>query len=744
VKVLDFGLAKALDDESGSGVGDASLSPTMTSAATRAGVVMGTAAYMSPEQAKGKPVDRRADIWSFGVVLFEILTRRSTFEGETVSDTLASVLKVDPDWSALPAGTPAPVADLLHRCLEKDPKQRLQSIGEARIAIQAALRGPGATAISGAAAMVPGEAVEAKRVPGAAVWLAGMVVVAAVAGAVGYLLKPASAEGPPRRFDISWDELSVQYRRTPAISPDGRRIAFIADNRLWIRDLETLQPREIPDSEGARVPFWSPDSASLGFTTKGKLLRVAATGGQPTVIAELNFGRLDGGTWGLEDTLYITPRSGAMHTVSAQGGDPRLFIEPEEDKETDFHTPHALPGGQGILYTVHRAEGPDTIEVFAGGERKVVMRIEGDRIENAVWSATGHLIYGRRTKNPGIWAVPFSLSTLATTGEPILLAPEGTNPSVSGDGTLIYATGAGTGEGQLAWVDRTGQIRGTIGQPQGGMIFPELSPDGRKVLVSADQGDNRDIWIHDVERGTRTRLTFGDEADWSGTWFPSGDRIVFTSGAGTNNKTFSRLADGTDEPVPYLDGYLPSFRQGVPEVAFDQRQTESGQDIFHRPLEGDGEAVPFLVAPGDQGDSQISRDGRYLAYVSDESGRNEVYLTGFPSGQGKWQVSVEGGSWPRWSRKKDELFFIEAGAGISLMSVKVTTRPSLQLSTPEKLFDDTTAPGVIVTAGLRQYDTAPDGETFLVVQPAGADRDAETRLVVTENWLAAHGKAGKR
>ncbi len=768
VKVLDFGLAKALEGDAGSAASDPSqsLSPTLTVAATRAGVVLGTAAYMSPEQARGKAVDRRADIWSFGVVLFEMLSGGQLFGGETVSDTLASVIKDEPDWSRLPAETPAPIVDLVKRCLVKDVRRRLQSIGEARILIEDVVRPPasphpGARGV-GSAASIAGASLGgsivgapaadasvaalphggARRGASLALWIASLAIVAAASAFLtARLVGPPRQEIPARKFALEPENFEAVYRRSPVISPDGRRIAYVAGDSLWVHDLDVLEPRQVPDSGGAHMPFWSPDGAFLAFAAKGSLYKVAAAGGQATVIGPLGQGRFDGGTWSDDGTIYVVPVSGAMQALSAVGGEPRPFLELEEG-DSDFHTPHALPGGRGLLYTIHGPNGPDTIEVFSGGERYEVLTIQGERMEGAVYAPSGHILFFRRSHNAGVWAVPFSLEDLETAGDPFLIDPEGGWPSVARDGTLLYTLGAAGSLRQLVLTDRKGEVTRTIGQPQTGMTYPEVSWDGTRVLVSAEEGDNRDVWMHDVERGTRTRLTFDDAMESSPAWFPSDDRIAY-SWRGNSVRLLARSADGTDEPVVLAEkGENVSFRPGVPWAAFGALSQGTGPDLFYTSLEPGGKQEPLIAAGAGQWDVQISPDGMYAAYSSDESGREEIYLKKFPGGEGKWQVSVNGGQWARWSRKGDELYYLEDVRGAtSLMAVKVTTAPSLRLSTPEKLFDNETVTDILIGIGARMYDVHPDGKHFVIVQSAPGEQPEKPRLVVSQGWARAFERA---
>jgi len=761
VKVLDFGLAKALEGAAGAaGDPSQSLSPTLTVASTRLGVILGTAAYMSPEQARGRTVDRRSDIWAFGAVLFEMLARRQMFAGETISDTLAAVIKDDPDWSLLPADTPQPVVDLLGRCLQKDPRRRLQSIGEARIALEDVIRPQAASSVSavvssgpmpssmtgapaaGATGSLPGTTAAATKRsgPGLAVWAVSLIVIAVLAALAGRMWGPVPPEARTRKFHIDVDGLQVEYPTQPALSPDGAHVAYFLGSNLWIRDLSRLEAVEIPGTNGATAPFWSPDGAWLAYGRGNRIFKVPAAGGTPMGVCDLPFVALDGGSWGEDDVLILAPNSGPMYAVSSRGGDPKPVFPPVAG-ESDYHTPSNLPGGRGILFTTHRAEGRDTIEVFADGQRKVLLRIEGARLEYAAWAPSGHLVYHRMNTNTGVWAVPFDLDALEVTGEPFILDPDGAFSSVARDGSLLYAFGGGGGMRQLVTVDRSGEITGTIGQPQAGMTWPEVSPDAGAVLVSAQEADNRDIWLHDVERGTQTRMTFGTETDYAAIWMNGGKDIAYTNGSAQSNKTFIKPADGSRDPELILEGYYPSIKDGVEMMAFTKFVSGSGEDIYYQPVDGSAEMSPFLQSESREAGAQLSPDGAYVVYMSNESGGNEVYLTTFPGGKGKWQVSTRGGAWPRWSRAGDEIIYREgSGASASLMSVSVQTAPSLRLGTPVRLFGAAEVSELAFGLGFRGYDVTPDPDTFVMLQMAGDEEKHKARLVYSENWYEAYRK----
>ena len=767
VKVLDFGLAKAL-----AGDGDASElnpmeSPTLTAAATGIGMVLGTAAYMSPEQARGKPVDRRADIWSFGVVVFEMMARKQLYAGETISDTLASVIKDAPDWSFLPGDTPQAVADLLGRCLQKDPRRRLQSIGEARITLEDVLRPPadaGAprtiasgmamSSTLGASASVlggssAGEAAHgakpSRRVPMA--WAASLVLVALLAGLGGHLWKAAEPELSTRKFYLEAEGMQVQYPTQPALSPDGTHLAYFAESAIWIRDLSQLEPVVIPGTDSATSPFWSPDGKWLAFGTANRIYKVPAAGGTPSAICDVPFLTLDGACWGEDDIIYLAPNSGPIYAVSARGGDPKPLFEPAVG-ESDYHTPSAVPGGRGIFFTTHSEEGRDTIEIYTKSEgRRVILKIPGARLEYATWSARdassskGHLVYHRMNTNSGVWALPFDIDTLQRLGEPFILDPNGSFPSVARDGSLVYALGSGGGRNQLVTVNRAGEVIGSIGQPQPGMIWPSVSPDGTKVLVSALESDNRDVWLHDVERGTRTRMSFGNEADWKAVWMNDGKDVVYTNGSAQSNRSYLRPADGSAEPVLLVEGYHPCFLPGEDVMVFNHFDSGQGDGIFIRSLDPDGEVRTFLQTDANEAGPDLSPDGKYIVYMSNESGGNEIYLISFPSGEGKWQVSTAGGAWPCWSRTGDEILYREGvGAGARIMSVAVERSPAIQLGSPVELFSGSDANDLAMGSGMRAFDVTPDPEILVMIQYVGEGRESDTRLVYSENWFEDYHK----
>jgi len=735
-KVLDFGLAKSLEGESVSG--DPSMSPTLTSAGTRAGVILGTAAYMSPEQARGRAVDRRADIWAFGGVLYEMLTGRSAFAGETTSDTLAAVLKLEPDWTLLPRGTPGALRRLLGRCLTKDPKKRLRDIGEARVLIEEVQSGKtdwqGLTEEPGRAPGLGGMTVSL-----------GALVLALAAGYLGWRLKPSPGGPPLRKFEIAVEVDGVPSTpdNAPAISPDGSKIAYSAGGKLFIRELDQLAPRELATGEEWEALFWSPDGSWIGYQAGKRLWKIPAAGGQSSVLAVMGHGGgwSEGGAWQADGRILFNPGGGLLE-VSDQGGDPATILNPGKD-ESDFHDLSGLPSGRGVVFVVHRKAGFDTLAVRSVQGRKDILRQEGQSLFCPVYSPSGHILYGRSPTNPGIWAVPFSLEKLAVTGEPFLVVPYGGNPSASSDGTLVFVPGSTPQSTELVWLGRSGRIEGNLGPPRNQGPNPVLSPDGGRVALTIldGQGETSDIWIQDLARNTQTRFTTDPKSDSFPTWSPSGDKLVYTNGKGPPDWVLMmKAADGTGEAETLVPGFGAGFSPSGQFLAFTARGEETGIDLWYLAMGGERKPVPFLVTPAREMAPQISPDGNFLAYQSDESGRDEVYIKQFPGGKGKWQVSVNGGLCPRWARTGGWLYYAEETA---IMEVPVATRPLLRLGVPNRLFTRPPLHASIAFGWLASiafgwpggFDVTADGKRFLVTRdteqggrPAG--------ITVVENWFA--------
>jgi serine/threonine protein kinase/Tol biopolymer transport system component len=735
VKVLDFGLAKALDPMmSGSGVqGDPGASPTITSLGTVAGVILGTAAYMSPEQARGKTTDRRADIWAFGVIVFEMLTGKRLFDGETISDTLASVLKNQPDWSELPASTPPALISLLKRCLERDPRQRLRDIGEARVALSGDLGSSPDAAVS-AASRPAGRS----ELP----WLLfGIAAITAVILGFQALAPSRSAPARVRKFTVDAQLVRGGNLRAFQISPDGTRIVFQSERGIEVRELRETESRllvkdsELGTGENGATPFWSTDGSSIAYSALGSLMRIPAAGGAPTTICKLP-GDWNGGAWMPDDTIAFSTTRGPMFRVPARGGDPSVLIPIVPKQELDFHDPSLLPDGRSLIYPVHRASGVDTIEMFRDGKRTVVLRLDSSHINvqdspqlvNApFYSATGHILYQRDQGNEGLWALPFSAERGTATGDPFLIAAGMGYPSVAADGTLVFAKLSAVNSGQLLLVTRDGKVEGTLGETRPQTEVGRFSPDGKRLLYLAAERQDRDVYVWDFEGGKSTRLTNTAESEGEPVWIPGSARIAFSAPSGTCRSIFAMNADGTGTRELLAErGSEPSFTPDGREVVYSTAcQERRGLD---RLVIGRPGVVPLMDAPAGIDSPFISPDGRFLAYRSWAGGKPERFVTRYPSMDGRWLVASSSGS-ARWSADGKEIYYVE-GPPYRMMASPVRLDPAFSTGTPKALFDLAS----VDAAPTEAFDVSPDGKRFAMIRSSGAS-DKQRMIVVVENWF---------
>jgi serine/threonine protein kinase len=733
VKVLDFGLAKVeLPTDVSSKV---SRSPTITSPMTQAGLILGTAAYMAPEQARGKPVDTRADVWAFGVVLFEMLAGRRPFDGDDISDALASILKSEPAWQALPAELPPPIGRLLRRCLQKDRRERLQHIGDARLEIEDALRGtPGAADATVAS--------RSNRFSWASA-LAGVVAAGAVAAAmVAGRRAPAASDLPEMRLEISTPQGSPSQF---AISPDGRMIAFSTIDhqrrQLWVRALDETAPRALAGTEGSEYPFWSPDSRSIGFFANNKLKRVELDGGPPQLLA--NVLTPAGGTWNAGGTiLYVPNDSAGVMAVSAQGGEP-VSVTPPRQPALATRLPQFLPDGRHFLFYVARGGEPAGVYVGELGRDSIRRLVTADR--PAVFGAD-HLWFVRERD---LFAQRFDPSTLAFSGpigrvaENVGLGLVVANLSAAFDGPIAYRAGSEATPSRrgLVWFDRSGKPLGTVGEEGGFGSNPSLSADSRYVVLQRTVQENIDVWMIDLQRNVSTRLTDEPGIDSLPVWSPDGSRIAFSRATGEGNGivvlridragpaemlVLSSPPDGSEKTTgPKIacdwspDGSLLMFKQVDGKVGTT--------DLWVVPLASPDKAAPIVATPADERDGQFSPDGRWIAYESDESGTSQIYVQPFPGPGLKVRVSTGGGSQARWRRDGKELFYIAPDD--QLMAVSFDPAGRSDMGTPTPLFKTSIAP--IRTISRQQYVVSPDGQRFLVVT---TDQSPLTPVTLLLNW----------
>ncbi len=776
VKVLDFGLAKAMEPAGAASV-NASMSPTLSLHATQAGVILGTAAYMSPEQARGSAVDKRADLWAFGVVLYEMMTGTRLFEGATISDTLAAVLKTEPDWTALPAHTPAPIRKLLRRCLQKDRKQRFESAADARLEIEDALTTPAADASTTATASSSRGARLAWLVVSAAVLgMAGLAV-----PAVRHLREAPPLVAPETRVDlvtpVGGDPLSF------ALSPDGRQIVFVAAGdgvaRLWLRSLGATTAQPLAGTDGAASPFWSPDSRSVGFFANGQLQRLDLGGGAPRRLAAAPGAR--GGTWNADGVILFAPSAGGpLARVAATGG-PAVPVT-TLDRQTSHRFPVFLPDGRHFLF--HAPGGPDTGGIWLGAlDAKIPTRLTAADTAGTYLPAGLDLEVTRadalREGGPGLaeavgeggwllWvrggtlvAQRLDLAGLALTGDPVPLADavavDAVNRSavsVSATGLVAYRSG-GASRRHLTWRGRTGTVLGTLGAPdENGLSFPSVAPDGRRVAVSRTVQGNTDLWLLD---GTRTsRFTFDAGTDRNPVWSPDGGRIVFESDRTGVRNLYVKDASGAGTETLLVDSaqtkVATDWSADGRFLLYTSTDPQTGYDLWARPMMGDQPPWIVLKTPFEERNGRFSPDGRWVAYMSNESGRMEIYVRPFvppassgtaseavsgassgavagaaaPAPSGQWQVSTAGGIYPSWRADGQALYYL--GPDGAMMAAPITTRgTALEPGTPVALFPTR----IFGNLQGRQYDVTRDGR-FLI--NTVLDDAAATPITLIQHW----------
>ena len=727
VKVLDFGLAK-MTAPAAAGSASAAISPTLTSPVmSQMGIILGTAAYMSPEQARGKAVDKRTDIWAFGCVLFEMLAGRRPFDGEDVTEILASVVKTEPAWALLPSSVPRRLVGLIRRCLEKNPRLRLRDIGDAQFDL-----------VADAAEPAPTPAALQRHVwRERAAWLIALVLVAAV-GAGGWVLRRARSAAPAHvtRFSIVLPEgqrFTTGVRRL-AVSPDGNVIAYTANNQLFRRALNDLEPRLIPGTnETPIIPEFSPDGRSLIYATLEPtsnsyvVKRIPVTGGTAVTIAGLGSYRDQGGwspadvTMAWDGDQIVGSRASGIWIVPAGGGAVRALVTVDPSVEVALW-PRLIDRGRHLLYTLRRVgqTGPDAFSIVVqpvdGGSRKVL--VTAGRL--GISLPSGHLAYLRGTD---LMAVRFDERTQAVSGEPVVIASDmPPQIAVSPAGTLVHLMPAGLATRTAVWVDRRGSEE-PIGIPPQPMTLLRLSPDGSRLSISS--GAEIRVWT--FAKATMTRLREEDAGQWDTAWMPDGNRLLFSAGrVVTNNRILMKAADGSGAATTVI----PSAASGFPNDV----STDGMLLLYHRgvgelmlyPL--DGSAPPRQIVKGRALNAVFSPDGRWIAYQGIESNRIEIVVRAFPDlDAGRWQVSTGGGRYPVWSPDGRELFFVSDSG--HLTAVTVDSNKGFATGAPVELFR---IDGYEMNSNSRPYDIAPDGKRFVFAKLANEGRPT---IYVVTNWL---------
>ena len=705
VKILDFGLAKAMEVK----VPDSSLSqsPTLTNAATQAGVILGTAAYMSPEQAKGQAVDKRADIWAFGAVPYEMLTGKRAYQGENVSDTLASILKSAPDWEELPLGLPDSLRRVLDRCIQKDTSRRQRDAGDIRLDLQAALLEE--------AAGPPSELSLSQRIVG---WAPSLVAAALIVVVLGFVVwGPTPSETAPsiRRFplDLPWQNMPNWGDFRVRISPQGTHLAYPGsdENRTTInlRPFDSLEPVTLvsPSADPWNLAF-SPEGEQLAFFTNRRQLRtVSIRGGQPEGLFELPAELFpEGLSWGSDGSILVGGNSG-LTRVPTSGGESELVAAADESDIYRF--PFSLPDGDHAFVSIARpAESPRLAVVDLGSGTIGELPFQG---EEPIYSPTGHILF---RQGGGLFAARFDLDSLQVQVQAVEIASRvAYGPRLSQNGTLVYVAERVEGTAGLVWVDRQGVSVPLPGERRD-YTHIDLSPDGTRALLNVV---DKDIYAYDIDRGS-INLVSSDILAGSALfplWHSDNERATFRQG----EAVYAKIADGSGQEERLLEfGAVPtSWTPDGENLAF----FDGLSDVWILPREGD--PYQFLNGPANERSARFSPDGSLLAYVSDELGEFQVYVTPFPGPGPKIPVSINGGLSPIWSSGGDELYFRQ---GSKVMAARVSVGPEIEASRPELLFD---GPYTVDLSGHQRYDVAPDGR-FLMVE-----NSEDFRVVVVEGFF---------
>jgi len=727
VKVLDFGLARMTETTSSVSARMDEDSPTMIQpdrvhSPTMPGVILGTVGYMSPEQSRGRPLDKRSDIFSFGCVLYEMLTGVQAFGGETVADSIGATLHKQLDHSLLPAGTPANVKRLLHRCLAKDKRKRLRDMGDARLELDS----------SDDPMTISGAAPQRRRVNQVLTAIAVVSILASVA----ILLWPRpSIKQPVRRFEIPLKGSQVLFGNTGSISPDGAAVAYVMDGALWVRPMDAIEARKIADEASSIQPFWSPDSLWVGFAQGQSLMRAPVGGGQTEKICGMphSMSVTGGGAWLPDGRIFFTTGSGGLFETQTGIGTLKEVSKPPEGF-SDFNDGAALPDGRGILLTEHLS--PWRLAVWDGTRLKALLSIEGANLSSPVYSETGHLLFQQSDLdglNAGIWAVPFSLNRLEVTGTPFLVAAGGRKPSLDSHGTLVYSHGGSGSNTQLGLVEiDTGKLT-ILSSGTANLIAPRFSSDGKRIVYTEGDARGSELWLLNLGASTPSRFTF-DRRHYDGVWSPDGSQIATqilpASTWEWSKRSIGFLAtDGSGQVRNKVEGFNPSFDAKWSVMVFTRYSEETKWDIWYMSLEGEHEPKQLIATPVSERTGAISPDGNWLIYASEGDTAYQLFLTKFPSAVGKWQISPGLGLRAKWSNDGKQLYYLDEERGLQVVDLDLSG--GVQISPPRAVFKE----AVVGAQPRLGYDIDSAGKR--VILPIAPPGSASSSIVIVQNWYQA-------
>jgi len=731
-KVLDFGLARTDDGQSSTGMDfDGATIPQHSP--TIVGTILGTAAYMSPEQARGRRVDKRSDVWAFGVILYEMLTGASPFQGETATDSIGAVLHKDVDLTRLPPETPANVRRVLGRCLVRDKSQRFRDIGDLRIELMRLNEENGSEPVLTGRSFGPGV-------------LLMVLVLMAIVGFGGWiassLMSPNAAEPMVSKVDIVVENTDSSLERCgPKISPDGSMIAYKRDGVIQLRRLDSFESNPMPGTEKVRGIFWSPDSRWIGYNTNDSMFKIAVNNGNPIKLTSEahKFNGSTGGAWTNDDRIVFFGEVGdskGLTQISARGGKATMLLKIDPEQIPGIQDVTGIPGTNTVLYLEFDINFGYNLCAYNGIKRVVLKHFTDISVSGPAYSSSGHILFSRLTTEEAIWAIAFNPESLKPIGEPFVVEQNASQGSVSNGGVLAFQRGNSMKNGKYAVFTDDGDIK-TIDDDFDLRFAPSMSPDQTRVAFSGGSLPKFDIWSHDLTRGVTSRVTFMEMIMAVSGWSPDGREIAVSGGKPEDGifRTYFYFTDGSGESRPSVDGMIAGFDSTWEHAIVTDISTPDA--VFATSMDDLTQRTEILTIEGQSNRPiTLSPDGTLLAYASSESGEFEIYCTRFPDGNGKWQVSTKGGTRPQWSADGKRLFFQSSGEKPddepTIQVVDVSTEPTIQFGLPSQVFSN-------IKLGRDWYIT-PDGKALITTLELDSSEQSRISISLVQNWFQTFAK----